>query len=170
MPRQARQASGTDDGWCLKADGRCKNYSVVTSETSAAYVNGVSEAIFKVGMCLPAGPYVTDDDVRYIVDTIKANIIGWSFWKPFGNSVRICLFLSGGASDVRRMMSEVWCNDKSVMELLVWKRIRAFLRSFLYSGATRRSRFASRSNRLSRLVNPRTSNSDMAACRFLEMA
>ena len=39
-----------------------------------AYVNGVSEAIFKVGMCLPAGPYVTDDDVRYIVDTIKASI------------------------------------------------------------------------------------------------
>ena len=39
-----------------------------------AYVNGVSEAIFKVGMCLPAGPYVTDDDVRYIVDTIKATI------------------------------------------------------------------------------------------------
>ena len=39
-----------------------------------AYVNGVSEAIFKVGMCLPAGPYVSDDDVKYIVDTIKANI------------------------------------------------------------------------------------------------
>ena len=39
-----------------------------------AYVNGVSEAIFKVGMCLPAGPYVSDDDVRYIVETIKANI------------------------------------------------------------------------------------------------
>ena len=57
-------------------DVRCKNYSVVTSETSVAYVNGVSEAIFKVGMCLPAGPYVTDDDVRYIVDTIKENIIG----------------------------------------------------------------------------------------------
>ena len=30
----------------------------------------------KVGMCLPAGPYVSDDDVKYIVDTIKANIIG----------------------------------------------------------------------------------------------
>ena len=41
-----------------------------------AYVNGVSEAIFKIGMCLPAGPYVTDDDVKYIVETIKANIIG----------------------------------------------------------------------------------------------
>ena len=55
---------------------RCKNYSVITSETSIAYVNGVSEALFKVGMCLPAGPYVSDDDVRYIVDTIKENIIG----------------------------------------------------------------------------------------------
>lgn len=36
-----------------------------------AYVNGVSEAIFKVGMCLPAGPYVKDEDVRYIVESIK---------------------------------------------------------------------------------------------------
>ena len=40
-----------------------------------AYVNGVSEALFKVGMCLPAGPYVSDDDVKYIVDTVKANIV-----------------------------------------------------------------------------------------------
>ena len=40
-----------------------------------AYVNGVSEAIFKIGMCLPAGPYVKDDDVRYIVDCIKNAII-----------------------------------------------------------------------------------------------
>lgn len=36
-----------------------------------AYINGVSEELFKVGICLPAGPCVTDDDVRYIVDTIK---------------------------------------------------------------------------------------------------
>ena len=36
-----------------------------------AYVNGVSEEIFKVGMCLPAGPYVKDDDVKYIVECIK---------------------------------------------------------------------------------------------------
>lgn len=36
-----------------------------------AYLNGVSEELFKVGMCLPAGPYVTDDDVRFIVDAIK---------------------------------------------------------------------------------------------------
>ena len=33
-----------------------------------AYINGVSEAIFKIGMCLPAGPWVTDDDVYYIVE------------------------------------------------------------------------------------------------------
>jgi dTDP-4-amino-4,6-dideoxygalactose transaminase len=38
-------------------------------------VNGVSEAIFKIGMCLPAGPYVTDEDVKYIVDNIKAAIL-----------------------------------------------------------------------------------------------
>ena len=36
-----------------------------------AYVNGVSESIFKIGFCLPAGPYVSDDDVRYIVECIK---------------------------------------------------------------------------------------------------
>ena len=36
-----------------------------------SYVNGVSEALFKVGMCLPSGPYVSDEDVRYIVDSIK---------------------------------------------------------------------------------------------------
>ena len=40
-----------------------------------AYVNGVSEAIFKKGVCLPAGPCVSDDDVRYIVDTIKSAIV-----------------------------------------------------------------------------------------------
>ena len=40
-----------------------------------AYVNGISEAIFKVGMCLPAGPYVTDKDVCYIVDCIKEAIV-----------------------------------------------------------------------------------------------
>lgn len=40
-----------------------------------AYVNGVSEEVFKVGMCLPAGPYVTDEDVRYIVETIKSAIL-----------------------------------------------------------------------------------------------
>ena len=40
-------------------------------KNAPAYVNGVSEEIFKVGMCLPAGPYVSDEDVKYIVETIK---------------------------------------------------------------------------------------------------
>lgn len=40
-----------------------------------AYLNGVSEAMFKIGMCLPAGPYVKDDDVKYIVDCIKEAIV-----------------------------------------------------------------------------------------------
>ena len=40
-------------------------------QDAPAYVNGVSEALFKVGMCLPSGPYVSDDDVRYIVECIK---------------------------------------------------------------------------------------------------
>ena len=44
-------------------------------KNAPAYVNGVSEAIFKVGFCLPAGPYVTDEDVRYIVDCIKEAIV-----------------------------------------------------------------------------------------------
>ena len=39
-----------------------------------AYLNGVSEALFKVGFCLPAGPCVTDEDVKYIVDCIKEAI------------------------------------------------------------------------------------------------
>lgn len=43
-------------------------------KNNPAYVNDVSESFFKVGMCLPAGPYVSDDDVRYIVDCIKGAI------------------------------------------------------------------------------------------------
>ena len=39
-----------------------------------AYVNGASEALFKVGMCLPAGPYVSDEDVRFICQAIKSLI------------------------------------------------------------------------------------------------
>ena len=37
-----------------------------------AYVNGVSEALFKRGLCLPSGPWVTDEDVAYIVEQMKA--------------------------------------------------------------------------------------------------
>ena len=40
-----------------------------------AYLNGVSEDLFKVGMCLPAGPYVNDDDVKFICAAIKSLIL-----------------------------------------------------------------------------------------------
>ena len=44
-------------------------------KNAPSYVNGVSESIFKVGFCLPAGPCVTDEDVHYIVDCIKEAIL-----------------------------------------------------------------------------------------------
>lgn len=40
-----------------------------------AYTNCVSESLFKVGICLPAGPWVTDEHVRYIVENIKNSIL-----------------------------------------------------------------------------------------------
>ncbi len=40
------------------------------------YTNGVEEELFKVGVCLPSGPMVSDDDVRYIVDCVKDAIVG----------------------------------------------------------------------------------------------
>ena len=43
--------------------------------TNAVYTNGVEEKLFKVGFCLPAGPYVTDEDVHYIVECIKEAIV-----------------------------------------------------------------------------------------------
>lgn len=43
-------------------------------KNAPAYVNGVSEALFKCGLCLPSGPMVSDDDVKYIVDNIKQNL------------------------------------------------------------------------------------------------
>ena len=39
---------------------------------ATAYVNGVSERLFSQGLCIPAGPWVTDADVAYIVEQIKA--------------------------------------------------------------------------------------------------
>lgn len=39
-----------------------------------AYVNGVSESLFKVGMYLPSEPLVTDDDVEYIVGKIEETV------------------------------------------------------------------------------------------------
>ncbi len=43
-------------------------------KNAPAYVNGVSEGLFRRGLCLPSGPLVTDDDVARIIDAVKASI------------------------------------------------------------------------------------------------
>ena len=37
-----------------------------------AFVNGVSEELFKVGLCLPSGPWVSDEDVELVAREIVA--------------------------------------------------------------------------------------------------
>ena len=44
-------------------------------KNAPAYVNGVSEHFFKVGLCVPSGPCVSEEEVRYIVETIKSAIL-----------------------------------------------------------------------------------------------
>ncbi len=41
-------------------------------KANPAYVNGVSEDLFKKGLCLPSGPCVTDEDVERVVNVIKS--------------------------------------------------------------------------------------------------
>ena len=36
-----------------------------------AVVSGVSERLFDMGLCLPSGPWVTDDDARRVASVIK---------------------------------------------------------------------------------------------------
>ena len=40
-----------------------------------AYLSGVSESLFRTGLCLPSGPCVTDEDARYIVDGIRSLLL-----------------------------------------------------------------------------------------------
>ena len=39
-------------------------------KNNPAYLNGVSESLFKRGICLPSGPCVSDDDVKYIINQV----------------------------------------------------------------------------------------------------
>lgn len=39
--------------------------------SAPAYLNGVSESLFRVGLCLPSGPWVTDEDAAFVVQTLK---------------------------------------------------------------------------------------------------
>lgn len=43
-------------------------------KNNPCYVNGISESLFKQGLCLPSGPCVTDEDVMHIVKMIMDNI------------------------------------------------------------------------------------------------
>lgn len=40
-----------------------------------AYLNGISETLFKKGLCLPSGPCVTEEDVHYIVEQIRNALV-----------------------------------------------------------------------------------------------
>ena len=43
-------------------------------QNNPAYVNGVSEELFKKGLCLPSGPCVSEEDVKYIVKCIVESL------------------------------------------------------------------------------------------------
>mgnify|MGYP003411834773 FL=1 len=43
-------------------------------KNNPAYLNGVSEELFKKGLCLPSGPCVTEEDVKYIVECIVESL------------------------------------------------------------------------------------------------
>jgi len=60
----------------LKKENLSNGITCQTSATSVSYINGVSEGLFKRGLCLPSGPMVTDEDVKMIVQVIKENIVG----------------------------------------------------------------------------------------------
>ena len=38
------------------------------------YGNGTSEHLFDIGLCLPSGPTLTDEDIRRVVDTIRQDM------------------------------------------------------------------------------------------------
>ena len=48
--------------------------TLLVGPTCSAYLNGVSDDLFSHGLCLPSGPCVSDDDARYVVDTIMQHI------------------------------------------------------------------------------------------------
>ena len=38
------------------------------------YIDGTAEKLFNKGLCIPAGPFVTDEDVAYIVNEIRKQL------------------------------------------------------------------------------------------------
>ena len=49
-----------------------ETYAFATGiQNNPCYIDGTSEKLFNKGLCIPAGPCVTDEDVTYIVTEIK---------------------------------------------------------------------------------------------------
>ena len=44
-------------------------------KNSPAYVNGISEELFKIGLCLPSGPMVSKEDAKFIIESIRRSIV-----------------------------------------------------------------------------------------------
>lgn len=44
-------------------------------KNSPAYVNGISEELFKTGLCLPSGPMVSEEDAKFIIESIRRSIV-----------------------------------------------------------------------------------------------
>ncbi len=44
-------------------------------KNSPAYVNGISEELFKKGLCLPSGPMISDEDAKFIIESIRKSIV-----------------------------------------------------------------------------------------------
>ena len=44
-------------------------------KNSPAYVNGISEELFKTGLCLPSGPMVSKEDAKFIIESIRRSIV-----------------------------------------------------------------------------------------------
>lgn len=73
MHKQPVYCRTNEDG-AMEIEHLHDNIICQTSSTSVAYINGVSESLFKCGLCLPSGPCVSDEDVKFIIDSIKGLI------------------------------------------------------------------------------------------------
>ncbi len=73
MHKQPVYCRTNEDG-TMEIEHLHDNIICQTSSTSVAYINGVSESLFKCGLCLPSGPCVSDEDVKFIIDSIKGLI------------------------------------------------------------------------------------------------
>ena len=47
---------------------------LVIENTCLLYTSGTAEKLFNKGLCIPAGPFVTDEDVAYIVNEIRKQL------------------------------------------------------------------------------------------------